>query len=198
MPNASSFVKPQSITYSLDGESRRWDMVESHSSVAILLYHRQLDSLILVRQFRPAVYVSESRAAAPGAPRLPLTAGLTFELCAGIVDKDKTLKEIAHEEILEETGFSVPLDSIVELTSFISAIGISGARQTMFMAEVDDSMKTHDGGGLDHDGEAIEVVALPMANLEPFLLDGTICKSSGLMFASMHFKHVLGKQIITG
>jgi hypothetical protein len=49
-------------------------MVESHPSVAVLLYHRQRQAVILVRQFRPAVYVSALRAAeAAGVPRPPLS-----------------------------------------------------------------------------------------------------------------------------
>ena len=34
----------------------------------------------------------------------PGTLGCTYELCAGIVDKNKTLKQIAMDEVQEETG----------------------------------------------------------------------------------------------
>ena len=37
------------------GRQRRWDMVKSHSSVGIVLYHAAQDALLVVRQFRPAV-----------------------------------------------------------------------------------------------------------------------------------------------
>ena len=37
-------------------------------------------------------------------PYGPGTLGCTYELCAGIVDKNKTLKQIAQDEIHEETG----------------------------------------------------------------------------------------------
>ena len=33
-------------------------MVEAHSSVGIVLYHKDLDALLFVRQFRPAVSIS--------------------------------------------------------------------------------------------------------------------------------------------
>lgn len=52
---SSAFVRPYSIMYQLDGRKRRWDAVESHPSVACVLLHKGLDSLIMVRQFRPAV-----------------------------------------------------------------------------------------------------------------------------------------------
>ena len=181
------------------GKKRRWDMVSSHPSVAILLYHTTRRAFLLVRQFRPAVYATAMRTAteaaeaigaSPPAP-LPLTCGFTFELCAGIVgDKpDLSLIQTAQEEILEETGFDVPHEKIKKVTSFLSAVGISGSRQTIFAAEVDDSMLAVQqdgvGGGLAEHGEAIEVVALPVDSLETFLMDESLGKSAGLLFALM-------------
>jgi hypothetical protein len=142
------------------GRQRRWDMVSSHSSVGIVLYHTSLDALLLVRQFRPAVsicrpplhallndrhattlhadqiqcgydpwaqqdtqglsgvnmhacssqdctthvmqqvYASRWRQATEdGRPQPPLSAGFTYELCAGIIDKSKSLEDIAREEV---------------------------------------------------------------------------------------------------
>lgn len=37
------------------GKKRRWDVVQSHSSVGIVVFHKELKALVLVRQFRPAV-----------------------------------------------------------------------------------------------------------------------------------------------
>lgn len=45
------------------GKQRRWDVIEAHSSVAVVLYHRDLDAFLLVRQFRPAVYSCRLREA---------------------------------------------------------------------------------------------------------------------------------------
>lgn len=44
--------------------------------------------------------------------KYPPSLGFTNELCAGIVDKSKSLVEIAHEEILEECGYNVPIERI--------------------------------------------------------------------------------------
>jgi hypothetical protein len=46
-------------THGRAGQKRRWDMVQSHPSVGVILYHRTLDALVLVRQFRPAVGADE-------------------------------------------------------------------------------------------------------------------------------------------
>ena len=37
------------------GQQRRWDVVRSHSSLGIVLYHTELRAALIVRQFRPAV-----------------------------------------------------------------------------------------------------------------------------------------------
>ena len=44
--------------------------------------------------------------------------GCTVELCAGIVDKQKPLVQIAVEEIHEEMGFVVPATKLEKLASF--------------------------------------------------------------------------------
>ena len=43
--------------------------------------------------------------------------GITYELCAGILDKAKDLVEIAKEEVLEECGYDVPLEKFERMFS---------------------------------------------------------------------------------
>ena len=50
-------------------------------------------------------------------------------------------------QVLEETGFAVAAADVERVTSFISAVGISGARQTIFAAEVADADGDGGGGG---------------------------------------------------
>lgn len=60
-----------------------------------------------------------------------------YELCAGLVDKSgKSLEAIAQEEVLEECGYSVPLESIRRVTSYQSNVGTAGSRQFLFFATV--------------------------------------------------------------
>ncbi|KAL6771115.1 hypothetical protein ACKKBF_B33975 [Auxenochlorella protothecoides x Auxenochlorella symbiontica] len=184
---SSAFVRPYSIMYQLDGRKRRWDAVESHPSVACVLLHKGLDSLIMVRQFRPAVYAAAVRAAeAAGEPTPPMSVGFTYELCAGIVDKPGLpLTKIMQEEINEECGFHVEEADLEKITSVITALGISGPRMTLFLAEVDDSQALPTRGGLGSAGEAIEVLALPLASIPAFLADEGLAKSASVMFAVM-------------
>ena len=168
----SAYVKLERMHYVQGGEKKSWDVAQVHDSVAVLLYHRDRDAFVLVKQFRPAVYLKNED-------------GFTHELCAGIVDKEKPLEEIAREEIHEECGYDVAAQEIEKITSFYTSVGFAGARQTLFYAEVDESMKVHEGGGVDV--EAIEVVYLPKYEAGEFILDESRAKTPGLMFAFMWF-----------
>jgi UDP-sugar diphosphatase len=162
------YIKTALATYVQDGTPKDWEVVEAHDSVAILIYHREHDTFVLVRQFRPAVYLNNHD-------------GMTVELCAGLVDKDKSLEQIAREEILEECGYDVPLDAIERITAFHTSVGFAGSRQTLYYAEVDEAMHTARGGGIDQ--EQIEVIELPVTEAEAFIYDETVAKTPGLMFA---------------
>lgn len=169
---ASVFVKPKRILYTQFGVEKIWDMVEVHDSVAVLLFHTERQSFIVVRQFRPPVHLKNGD-------------GYTYELCAGIVDKEKSLIEIAKEEILEECGYDVPVDRIEKVTSFYTAVGFAGAHQTLFYATIDESMHTGIGGGIDE--ESIEVIEIPVSHAKAFVMDESKAKTPGIMFAIYWF-----------
>lgn len=160
------------------------DVVGSHDSIAVVIYHTEMESLLLVRQFRPALYATKLRSAAKSESScdVPLAQGFTCELCAGLVDKDKDMEEIVKEEILEECGYDVDVKTIMHLTTYAAGVGIQGAFQSLFYTEVDESMKIQESGGLEDHGERIEVLALPLANVEAFVTDSSVAKTSGAMF----------------
>lgn len=176
--NDAKFVKTALAKYEQNGFLQSWEIVEAHDSVAVLIYHTQKDVFVLVRQFRPAVYVHNKE-------------GMSIELCAGIVDKNMTLEQIIQEEIEEECGYSVPLKQIKKITSFYTSVGFAGSKQTLYYAAVNDAMKVSEGGGVD--GEVIEVVELPVTEAEALMYDDDIVKTPGLLFAFawffMHKEH---------
>ncbi|MGE4510835.1 MAG: NUDIX domain-containing protein [Sulfurimonadaceae bacterium] len=167
------FVKPIKINYTQNGEQKEWEAVLSHDSVAILLWHVEKQAFIIVKQFRPTVLNTHKEN------------GYTYELCAGIIDKNLSDVAIAREEILEECGYDVPLETIEKVTSFYTSIGISGAKQTLYYAECSESMKINEGGGLED--EAIEVIYLPLAHAKEFMFDETCHKTPGLIMAFYWF-----------
>lgn len=171
----AKFINTSLATYEQNGVKKSWEIVQAHDSVAILLYHKEKDAFVLVKQFRPAVYLNNNK-------------GSTIELCAGIVDKDLSLEQIAKEEIEEECGYDVPLESIEKVTSFHTSVGFAGSKQILYYAQVDESMKVSEGGGVDH--EMIEVVYLPLKEAKALIYNENIAKTPGLLFAFMWwFEH---------
>ena len=117
----------------------------------------------------------------------PAEEGLTYELCAGIIDKSLKLEQVVQEEILEETGYDVPLDKIEYVTMYNSSVGVSGTKQWLYFAEVTDDMQTGKGGGSEEDHEMIEVVYIPLEESERFVFDTTKPKTTGLCFSFFWF-----------
>lgn len=166
----AKFISSSLATYRQNGIAKSWEIVEAHDSVAILIYHREKDAFVLVKQFRPAVYLNNK-------------VGMTIELCAGIVDKNLSLMHIASEEIEEECGYAVTVDNLEKITSFHTSVGFAGSKQMLYYVEVDESMKVSEGGGVDE--EMIEVIYLPTKEAKAMIFDESIAKTPGLMFAFM-------------
>ncbi|MBD3841682.1 MAG: NUDIX hydrolase [Campylobacterales bacterium] len=167
------FVKPIRVVYDQNGYSKTWEAVKSHDSVAVLLYHTTKKSFLLVKQFRAPVYLHHSEYL------------YTYELCAGIIDKNKPIEQIACEEIDEECGYKVDVSQIQKVTSFFTNVGVSGAKQHLYFAQIDEHMKIHDGGGIND--EHIELEYLPLHKAKEFVYDESKAKTPGLMFAFYWF-----------
>lgn len=167
------FIHPVRVVYNLNGKERSWEAVRSHDSVAALLYHTEKNAFLLVNQFRAPVYLNDK------------SKTYTYELCAGLIDKEKSLEEIVREEIDEECGYDVEISSIKKITSFYNNVGISGGCQTIYFAKIDESMKVHEGGGIND--EEIKLLFLPIEKVDEFIFDESKAKTPGLMFSLYWF-----------
>ncbi|XP_029589266.1 uridine diphosphate glucose pyrophosphatase NUDT14 isoform X3 [Salmo trutta] len=176
-------------------------------SVSVLIFNTTSHCFVLVKQFRPAVYMCEWERTKPKAPDSgeqaaeekegaavgggetpPGSVGMTYELCAGLVDKaDLSLEEIARQEVLEECGYDVPVAKLRRITSYRSGVGVTGAKQTMFYAEVSDENCVGEGGGEPQEGELIEVVKVPLHEAMTFAYDESIPKTMGVIFSFIWF-----------
>lgn len=173
------FLKPFRIDFEQNGVRRHWDCVNVHDSVAALLYHRQKDSILLVKQFRAPVWYYQTK----HNTNQEMELGFTYELCAGIMDKGISREKTIKEEILEETGYLV--EEVEYVTSCFNGLGFSANQQTMFYATIDESMKKGLGGGVD--GEDIELFFLPLKEAKSFIFDERLVKAPGLLYMIMWF-----------
>uniref|UniRef100_A0A3Q3FP57 Uridine diphosphate glucose pyrophosphatase NUDT14 n=1 Tax=Labrus bergylta TaxID=56723 RepID=A0A3Q3FP57_9LABR len=206
----SDYLKPFRVHYNQNGTKKSWDFMRTHDSVSVLIFNTTLHCFVLVKQFRPAVYMceweksktqppqsaekneegaAEAEAAAPASESQEgQSRGVTYELCAGLVDKpDLSLEEIARQEVLEECGYDVPASKLKRITSYRSGVGVTGSKQTMFYAEVSEDNCVSAGGGEPREGELIEVVKVPLHEAMTFAYDERIPKTMGVIFSFIWF-----------
>ena len=172
------FLELKEVFFDYFGKKRRWEVCSSHNSVSILIYDKDLDSLVLVKQFRLPVFLKNSD-------------GYTLELCAGLCDKEKSNAEIAKEEVLEECGYDVEVSKLKSITSTWASVGSSAAKQEIFYVEVTQKEKIGSGGGIDD--EDIQIVHIPAKKIEEIIFDENIVLTPGAKFALLWWKHYIYK-----
>ncbi|XP_049875214.1 uridine diphosphate glucose pyrophosphatase NUDT14-like [Pectinophora gossypiella] len=169
----SNYVKTFRFNYTQNGQKKNWDLVISHDSVAIIIFNVTRKKLVFVKQFRPAVYFNsidrskEVSANALDTEKHPPSLGVTLELCAGIVDKNKPWEVIASEEILEECGYEIDPSKLEKVMAFRGDVGAQGCVQQLYYCEVTDDMKVAKGGGVSD--EMIDVVEMSIEEAEKLL-----------------------------
>jgi UDP-sugar diphosphatase len=148
-PNdAPQFIKTKLVEAKRDGKLFYWEVAEAHDSVHVLVDNVEKREVLLVRQIRVPVLVNN-----------PNTDGSVYEACAGIVDKDCSIEQIAKEEVLEELGYDVDVEALKKVRTYKSSVGTQGSTCYSFKVEVDESEHVSEGGGLP--SEDIEVVGVP-------------------------------------
>lgn len=170
MPSDSPWLRPVRLTFKQDEKIKNWDVARIHDSVGIIVFNKSRNTLVFVRQFRPAVYnaVLPEKFQNVDTKEYPPSIGLSLELCAGIVDKDVPIIEIARGELREECGYEAPAEAFekviiyrfvhldikklsysLKFTFFIvikcRSIAATCGRHWMFYVEVTDEMKIHPG-----------------------------------------------------
>lgn len=110
----------------------------------VLLYNRDKRSVILTRQFRFPVFAHGE-------------AGYLIEVVAGKLDGDHPVTT-ARKEAEEESGYRVH-DVELVMSAYMSPGSVT-EKLSLFIAEYDADSKVSAGGGLEDEGEDIEVLEL--------------------------------------
>ncbi|KAF5301148.1 hypothetical protein FQA39_LY10826 [Lamprigera yunnana] len=180
----SIYMKPCTMHFKLNGIDRTWDLFQVHNSVIIIIYNVSRNVLVFVKQFRPAVYYytipTNERNGHIDVKKYPAENGITIELCAGIIDKDLPIAEIAREEVLEECGYDIDISKLERIVSYPTNVGRNGSVQTAFYCEVTDEMKVTQGGGIED--ESIEVVEMNVSEAKEYISKDDILSPSSLLY----------------
>lgn len=136
------------------------------NGATILLYNTKSKMVILTRQFRLPTFIN-------GNP-----SGLLIEACAGLLDKDNP-EDCIRRETEEETGYQVK-----EVRKIFEAYMSPGSVTEIvyfFVAEYSKSMKVHEGGGVAHEQEDIEVLEIPFEQAMHMIGSGEIKDAKTIM-----------------
>lgn len=136
-------------TIELQRRNGEWQRQERETydrgdGAGVLLYHRERRTVILTRQFRFPVF-------AHGEP------GYLIEVVAGKLDGDHPVTT-AKKEAEEESGYRVH-DVELVMSAYMSPGSVT-EKLSLFLAEYDADSKISAGGGLEDEGEDIEVLEL--------------------------------------
>jgi GDP-mannose pyrophosphatase NudK len=134
-------------------------------AAAILLHNPACGKVILVRQFRFPVYAEGKQ-------------GWLLEVCAGLLDGDAP-ETCARREAEEESGYRVKtirhaFDTEMSPGSVIETI-------SCFVGTYGEDSRVSTGGGLEAEGEDIEVIELPLTEALAMIDDGMITDAKTIL-----------------
>jgi len=143
------------------------------NGAVVLLYQRETQRVVLTRQFRFPAYVNGHD-------------GMLVEAAAGLLD-DATPEERIRLEAEEETGYRIH-DVRKVFEAFMSPGSVT-EKLHFFIAAYDASTKVGDGGGLEGEGEDIEVVEVAFDDALAMIERGDIVDAKTIMllqYAALH------------
>jgi GDP-mannose pyrophosphatase NudK len=159
------------VTYDYQEEDKNLEthireVYDRGNGAAILLYNSSQKTVILTRQFRLPSYLNGNKT------------GMMIEVCAGLLDKDHP-EQCIIRETEEETGYRIAkVQKVFE--TFMSPGAVTEILY-LFVGQYDETMKVHEGGGLDAEQEHIEVIELPFDDAYAMIATGEIKDAKTVM-----------------
>ncbi|MGI9287708.1 MAG: NUDIX domain-containing protein, partial [Pseudomonadales bacterium] len=135
------------------------------NGATVLLYNKAQKTVVLIRQFRYPAYANGYE-------------GTLVETCAGVLDEDDP-ETCVRKETEEETGYQ--LEHVEKVLEVFMSPGAVTEKIYFFIAEYSPDARIGGGGGLEGDGEDIEVLELPFAEALQMIQRGEICDAKTIM-----------------
>jgi nudix-type nucleoside diphosphatase (YffH/AdpP family) len=154
-------------------QSQHRESYDRGNGAAILLYSLPQRTVILTRQFRYPAFVNHHD-------------DLMIEVPAGLLDEADPETRI-RAEAEEEAGYRVR--DVRKVCEAFMSPGAVTERLHLFVAEYDPGDRIGEGGGLEHEGEDIEVFELGFDEAMAMVADGRICDAKTIMLlqhAALH------------
>ena len=161
-------LKKITYEYFKDGKWQKQvrEAYDRGNGATILLYNKENKTVILTRQFRLPSFIN-------GNPD-----GLLIEACAGLLDRDDP-ENCIKRETEEETGYRIK--DVRKIFEAYMSPGSVTEILYFFVAEYSSSMKVHEGGGMEHEQENIEVLEIKFDDAMQMISTGEIKDAKTIM-----------------
>lgn len=135
------------------------------NGATLLLFNRARKTVVLTRQFRLPAFVNGHD-------------GMMLEAAGGLLDKALPEERI-RAEVEEETGYRV--QDVQKVFEAYMSPGSVTEKLHFFIAEYDAATRVGDGGGLEAEGEDIEVIELALEEALAAMRCGEIIDAKTIM-----------------
>ncbi|MEX3668929.1 NUDIX domain-containing protein [Paraburkholderia phenoliruptrix] len=151
------------VTFDFRRRDGRWqrqsrETYDRGNGATILLHSRHTGNVVLTRQFRMPVFVNGHD-------------GMLIEAAAGLLD-NATPEERIRLEAEEETGYRV--SNIRKVFEAYMSPGSVTEKLYFYLGDYDASMRVNDGGGIEDEGEDLEVLEIPLQTALHLVKSGEI------------------------
>lgn len=136
------------------------------NGATILLYNKEQQTVILTKQFRLPTFINGNEN------------GMLIEACAGLLDQDNP-EDCIRRETEEETGYKIK--DVKKVFEAYMSPGSVTEMLYFFIAAYSSSMKTNEGGGLEHEQENIEVLEIDFERAYEMMSTGEIKDGKTIM-----------------
>ncbi|CAX58700.1 NUDIX hydrolase (ADP-ribose pyrophosphatase) [Erwinia billingiae Eb661] len=161
-----------------DWQQQTREVYDRGNGATVLLYNRERETVILTRQFRFPVFMNGHE-------------GYLIEAAAGLLDNMDPERRI-KAEAEEETGFKI--STVQKVFEAYMSPGSVTEKLYFYIAEYDAGDKTSAGGGIEAEGEDIEVLEMPLKDALAAVENGLIVDGKTIML----LYHVALKVILRG
>ncbi len=161
----------RNVSCALRGRDGQWQTMSREAydrgnGAALLLFDPRRSTVVLTRQFRLPAFLNGC------------ADGLLIETCAGLLDGDDP-ETCIRREAEEEAGYRVRQPRKV-FEAYMSPGSVT-EKLHLFVAEYEPGDRIRSGGGLEGEGEDIEVIEMPLADALAGIANGTIQDGKTIM-----------------
>lgn len=141
------------------------EVYDHGNGVTCLLYNTDTNCVLLTRQFRLPVHLSDGSNSLIEAP-------------AGLLEGAAALERM-QAELLEETGYEVT--ALEHLFNAFMSPGSLSESIAFFQGNYSSADRRTEGGGISEEGEDIEVMHVPLAQAMSMIDSGEICDAKTII-----------------